>query len=357
MATWLNLSAVPMDYNKYCFIILKHETKNVLYAISQSHGLLKYSFNTDSWTKQMVINQLARPLYFPSFGSYASRLNPSAINSKANTIYFISSTGSIAKLQIKDDRTPTNWEIINPVHPFQVPFGSKAVILNNTFHIIGGYYNNYHVKWNDTLNQFETLHNLNKINSNQCGFGLHQVVKIKNKLILFGGREPNNGNKILDRICEYDINNNFWYVLDTKLPTPFIPCGCISILHDQYVLLMGVKDDNAGINFNNIWSLKQDDIWIYSVRSKKFKKSDIKCPRKGAFDVAKMCDRNKDELIVYGFVRNEWKISTMQHLYFPPHYLIQIMHQYYLNESVHLFDWYSGKHWKMNTMCMITADF
>ena len=146
--------------------------------------------------------------------------------------------------------------------------------------------------------------------------------------------------------------------LDVTMSGSFAGFGCISILNGKYVLLFGgssYNDQKVKIDY-------YDDILIYSVKTKTFIKSRVKCPEKAEFEVVKMNDSKKDEVVVTGFVRNTWnefKIST--HL-FPPHYLIKIMHKYYLNQYVHLFhiDSYSPvreecKHWKMSLIDIISS--
>ena len=39
--------------------------------------------------------------------------------------------------------------------------GAQAIMINNHLHIIGGYNNNKHLKWNKTNNKSEILHNFN----------------------------------------------------------------------------------------------------------------------------------------------------------------------------------------------------
>ena len=65
----------------------------------------------------------------------------------------------------------------------------------------------------------------------------------------------------------------------------------------------------------------------------------MKCPEVySGFDGLVMSDRRRDEIITYGFVRNLWRESDINHFLFPPHYLIKIMHSYYSNEVIHLLE-------------------
>ena len=98
---------------------------------------------------------------------------------------------------------------------------------------------------------------------------------------------------------------------------------------------------------------KVDDIWIYSVGDKTFHRSNIKCPMKGSSKAFTINDKKNDEMTVFGFVRNEWKLSDICDHLFPPRYLIKMIHTYFLNEYVHLINLYSRSHWKCDGFKMI----
>eukprot|EP01084_Bolivina_argentea_P101849 182533_1 len=97
-------------------------------------------------------------------------------------------------------------------------------------------------------------------------------------------------------------------------------------INNKYVLLFGGCDN--GIYY--------DDIYIYSIKYKTITKSKIKCPSEGIFKAITINDHSKDEKIVFGYVRHEWITCDIYDHYFPPNYLLKLIHSYYLNEFVYL---------------------
>ena len=70
--------------------------------------------------------------------------------------------------------------------------------------------------------------------------------------------------------CVSIISEDKWCNLKTTIPIRLACCGCVPVLKNQYVLLLGGLTDGAkGCN----------DIWIYNVKTKSFQKSKIKTPQ------------------------------------------------------------------------------
>eukprot|EP01084_Bolivina_argentea_P078837 143063_1 len=99
-------------------------------------------------------------------------------------------------------------------------------------------------------------------------------------------------------------------------------------INNKYVILFGGCGGDG----------HSDDIYVYSIKYKTIKLSKIKCPAKGLFNAITVNDNMKDEKLTFGFVRNQWKICDIADHYFPPYYLLKLMHSYYLNEFVYLLD-------------------
>ena len=109
------------------------------------------------------------------------------------------------------------------------------------------------------------------------------------------------------------IENHNWQLLDTKMPKGLGVFGCTIAVNDKYVLIFGGWQ---GCSFYT------DDIWVYSVKNKTFRKSSINCPEKGRYQAFTVNDKQKDETAVFGFIRNEWKLLEIPDHLFPPHYLM-----------------------------------
>ncbi len=330
-------SLPPVPCCEY-FRILSHSRCKSIFAVSQNSGkkleLFEYSVLTKKWNIIHQHNKLPQDFGTP---------NISAFDCKTKTVYLFDKKGSFAKLKIKND-TENKWEIINDLTKIKsITTGPQAIVIKDECHIIGGWGNEGHLKYNNKTKQIQVLHKSHEENImiNQAQYP--RLIRVKNKILMFGGF--GDGATDSDKICEYDILSNKWNLLNTKMPHPSSEFGITSIIKDQYVLLIGGTKD--------VWN-QHDEIWIYSVRDQKFKNSSIKCPRIAAFDAVTINDTQMDEMTVYGFVRNIWKASEMSDHLFPPHYLVKIIIGYYLCEFIHLFERKSGEHWRVNVFDIIS---
>ena len=324
---WTNLSG---NYNSTePLLICWDNDQNILYGIGRD-ALFKYSIDTNSWVKQHT--------FCTAFDLYTVTI----IVCEANTIYAYNTKGSITIFTTNN----TKYQIVDDL--IETGQGAQGILINNDFHIIGGGHEHYkHCKWNKINNTFEILHDLGE-EMNIYGIKDFGFVRVNNKLLMFGAPHyspmkmyfPNTG----DDIHEYDINNNKWTKSGVKMPPKTSSFGllCISVLNNQYVLLLGLHV------YSNV-------IWIYSTRNKTFRESNIKYPWVGVCRVFAIHDKRKDEMVVFGYVRREWRLSQIEHHLFPPQYLIRIMGKFYLNEEIHLFKEYDPNvHWKIDVFDIIS---
>ena len=146
--------------------------------------------------------------------------------------------------------------------------------------------------------------------------------KIKNELLLFGGYDGDND---IDSIHQYDIIDNQWTRLQSKLPKTRSFITATPILNGQFVLIFGGNTESSG---------DHDEIYIYSLRDGTFKESDIKCLEKGEHQAITISNKVKDKLTVFGYIRSEWSECGMYSHSFPREYLIKIICTYYLDEFI-----------------------
>ena len=67
-----------------------------------------------------------------------------------------------------------------------------------------------------------------------CGkFWGYRLVRVKQKLLLFGGRDDYGS--WTDAVHEYDILNKIWTKLNVKLPASSFDFGCTPILNGKYI--------------------------------------------------------------------------------------------------------------------------
>ena len=206
-------------------------------------------------------------------------------------------------------------------------------------HIIGGWGNKHHLKYNDTTQKIEKLHDLTEQKIMDNPLQHHRLIQVKDKLLMFGGYNGYIGGSDVDRIYEYDASKNEWSTIPVKMPFAGNSFGCTTIFNDEFVLLIGGRT-------NMQW--KSDEIWIYSVQDQKFRKSKITCPRMTSLDVITISDPETDKMVVVGFIRNIWREYDMNQHLFPPPPLIKMISTYYSNEYVHLLETDSLKHWRID---------
>ena len=155
-------------------------------------------------------------------------------------------------------------------------------------------------------------------------FGFHRLISLRNNLFMFGGYDRDK-HEYLDTIYQCNTKEMKWSKLDIKMPKQLYLFGCTTAINDKYVLIFGGYSGHY----------HSDDIYILSLLTKRFTKSQIKCPTKSKFEAITTNDRYRDELAVFGFVRSSWQSSQIPDHYFPPHYMLSLMHSYYLMEFVH----------------------
>lgn len=319
---WQSLAEVPPGEPYQHFHLVFDDDNKALYAIHCEQGLLQYSFDKNTWNT--VNENIANNLPADYFEIQAV---PIAIDSQ-QTIYFGAEhdySTSLSTLKIPTDPSSSSqWDIdegVSNTYKFQ---GAEAIMINDELHIIGGYGNYNHLKYNKVSKKFDVLHDIE--------FCYPQLIKIKDKVISFGGYK----NGYLDEIHEYNINDNTWSKLQNSVPVKLIIDGIAAILNEQYVLLFG----------GNHAATCHKEIWIYSVNDQSFKESKVECPGQRGGQVFKTGDPEQDELLVYGYIRSYWNDS------FPPRDIINIIYKFFANEWIHLIE-RDGKHWRINMLDIV----
>ena len=307
-------------------MILIDDTQKSLYAIVHTE-IFQYSFEQNAWNKHPIMNHLPKDFFLgsPSF----------FINSQHLYIHGGYPNRVLLKVHLDAAKySPQTWKVDNGDGIFTP--GAKMIMIGDELHVIGGRYNRAHHKWNKQTLHFDKLHVL--------VFSYPQVVKLKHEILSFGGWWDDYGCCLyLDEMHIYDTINNQWRVSNITMPRGMIVDGIASVLNQQFIILFGGNGKYGAIN----------DIWIYSVGDKVFRKSKVKCPGKRGGKVLVINNPQRDELSVLGYMRSQWKECGIYENLFPPRYLIKIINRYYWNEWIHLVDNNDGKHWKINVFDII----
>eukprot|EP01083_Nonionella_stella_P166894 559434_1 len=248
-----------------------------------------------------------------------------------------------SKMLIYDRKNGTNGtlRLINYIPDADdIGLYATCLIINDSLHLIGcdHHHSNKHLKWDDEHQQFLEIQ--------ECAdFDRAKItqdticVQLKKMLLLF---EPK-----WDRLHTYDIVKHKWNMLPSisaRLPEyRFVnyESGITTVLNDQYVLLFGGRE---GTLFGGITTVFSDTIWIFDVSTQTFRKSKVVCPIKASFKACTVTDNRRNELVVFGFVRD---LIPNQ---FPPIYLMKLVQSWYWVGTTFLMDSHCAQHWKINTL-------
>ena len=326
--SWINVS-----FNKALYghsLLLFAPNQNTLYKFQQD-GSFKYwsHLDTNPWFKHHSFSDIN---FGPSSRFLKVRNAPFVCTD--DTIYIYDSHG---KLLIMDIFDADDHQIIKSLP--SIGYEGQGIVINNEFHVVGGSENTKHLEWNNCSKTMDTMQDLENMGLNPIGH--HRLIQVQDKVLMLGGYDYNM-RRAADKICEYDIKNDRWKVLGFILPEKLYGFGCVSVLDDQFIVLLGGK---------SALSIEDDDIWIYCVGSERFTKSKVKCLISGECHACVIGDEYKDQMMVFGYIRRQWSSSQIDDHLFPPEHLIKIMGQYYMNQEIHLYHYggsAQGNHWKID---------
>eukprot|EP01084_Bolivina_argentea_P220702 373989_1 len=314
---WIHLTAPPsktvilpngVDKNNYIVIDWDWQSKKI-------NCICKYNINTDKWTKINGCNDIEN---IPAFSA--------AVDTK-NQVLFLSYKGYVTQIHLNNGNIHKNTYNVEANY---VSGSSRSIIINNSLFVVGGIFNKTILKWNSE-SQNKTLVKVCDMYDKINMYGFEMVYANKyNYLLLFGARDGYFN--YMNYILEFNMKTKQWNKLSLSLPQRVSSICCTMAINNKYVLIFG--------GFH-----AYDNIYIYSLQHKTLKQSKIKCPSESTFCAITVNDNVKDEKLTFGYVRNQWKVCDMNH-YFPPYYLLKLIHSYYLNEFVYLLDKRRKKHYK-----------
>ena len=354
---WIFLGAVPakVQWEQDSFVTVYNEGQSSLFLITKSQPrpqdmlLFQYSFKMNSWSKYTVTSSMMGDLGY-------LMCKPMVMHQNKIYIFRDSDPKAIAILTICDNNQAILQQKQAP--PFDLSrelIAAKAIMIGGQVHIMGGEGNSrHHLKYDPMTNSFETLHDdFWRI----YGYG---IIGLKDKILILAGSD---GHEDSDIHHQYNINQNKWSRIDCKFPALMGDFGCTKILNGQYVALFGGYTRKHDMDHFVVGSWDgefRDDIFIYSVEEKMFRKSKIKCPNKGIYQAITFCDREQDKITTFGYVRSRWIKCGMEDHLFLPEYLIRILCDYYSSECIHLFrdfgednDHDCGEHHKIDALKLL----
>eukprot|EP01084_Bolivina_argentea_P127028 224742_1 len=316
---WIQLAVFPKGRDfKY---VAKINGNNFL--VVGNGAVYNYNLQTNKWNVH-------------SYGDFNSRRCAAALNNQL--LYLLDTDAYLTTINVVDKTVQKVSK-----NPHYVDIYSAGFIINNEYHIIEGTYNNKQLKWNSQSNKWQTYHAFSELEEVTIQPNPVVNLKSKQKTFLFGGHRSDIAQH-LDTVYEYNIQQNIWNKTNIKMPKPCCVGIPVPVIRGQFILFFGWYNHDAGY---------QDDIFIFSVSEQKFKISSIKCPNKSWYSAVAINDCKRDEKIVFGYVRKQWKLSPIPDHWFPPLYLLKLMARYFLIECIHILDEGYGNHWKINSLDIV----
>ncbi len=324
---WKTLNNVPVENISFTFKVPNGNQHSELFVIIHKKGTYYYDFNNNIWNKCTFINKLE--LSFHKHINY--EFVCSTIDSINKKLYFWNGISKLAIVTL-DKKKKNNWKI------FKLCFlGTKtqSVLINNKLCFIGGSDGNHYLQYNAQFEKFKIKYNFNDI---FMGFCEHSIISLNTYIFVFGGFHAATYS-ILDTIYQYNNNNHIWNKLNIKMPKSLFSFGCTTDSTNKYILIFGGIDNTLQ---------ECNDIYIFSIFTYSFIKSNLYCPIKGQFYANTIINKKLNKIIVDGYIHKKWKLNEITNYNSPPIFLLNIVILYYSIEYVHLINKCNGQHWNID---------
>ena len=253
------------------------------------YGIQKYNINTKTWQK------------FMGFHKNIPKLQSStAFDPDKNILYIFDryTRGFGKQLDAKID--------LNTKQLLQTPDilriqSYSALCINDKLYMIRIQRDKNQSKFvccDDKMQNFEELYTFKQLE----GYGMVHIKRNK-EILLFGGW-LNNESEALDTIRAYSLDNNNknsenrFRELKVKLPLCLSHFGIVSTRNDQFVIIIGGWIDGSS---------QSDGIYIFDVNKCELRESEIRCPSRGYTYATIIDNTERDELLVFGFIRRYFK--------------------------------------------------
>eukprot|EP01083_Nonionella_stella_P078858 216067_1 len=320
--------------NECEFTAGKHEecteiwpTVVVSYSIDSEHdGIYKYNIDTNTWT-----------LFSHDCQDEAKKCPRSllAMDSIHNQVYMFQPQWNIksydkARLHVLNIH---KQKIIRTFETqLQLGTNPSCLCVNGSLHVISGCRNTTHFEWNINTNTFTAIADNTHWYNLQCTGFVH--IASQNILLSFGGYYNS------DVICKTSLDVIHWEKMDIKLPVPMAQNGIVVTSDERFILFFGN-------GFNDFDHRKKgfNTIYILNLQTWTFMKSWYTMPcdfTKSGSCAQLMCNVQQNKLLIPGYIR-----STCP--WFVPNDVIHELKAWCLCSEIHLFEYDTGLHWRINT--------
>ena len=217
--------------------------------------------------------------------------------------------------------------------------GAECMIINNTFHVIGGRQSNKHFIYNENgegdlgRGGFQQIYEFRRFTK----FCRHGMVYIESKqvILIFGGVDIGlrGAWTTLDSVLEYNVNTQNLTQLTARIPFELTDFGIVKCRNDRFVVIFGGYCLDIG---------DTNSIYIYDIDNDKFIESKEVCPTYGKFKAVIYDSYRSSNLLTVGYIREILYVDNA------PMDIINIINEMYTVEYVSLSRVGRSNHWSIS---------
>ena len=318
---WIRLKTPPGNITSNGDAIMINEHELIIVAPYNKYhnpqwGIYKYNVNLNEWTQFIKY-----PTNLDTFSLQYFRI---AFNQETQKLYLYGNESKmiIFDLDLIDNNNPnqhtkiiTNCNVKDSIYPCMLNIKDKI-------HLIGGYYNNKHLIWDDNDQSFEEIHNFEKYS--EIGSSSAIYVPSKEIVLLFGGMDAVNVLKKIDYIFLYSLQTKEWksIINDFNLYETRV----ILTRDEQNVIIVGGHDKNGAVNTIYNLDLHNSDKHEFVLK----KCNNLHAPKPGKHHVIRTGGGIMDEMLVFGYIKQIYCLSQVL-----PKALIKEIFHWYNTETLH----------------------
>ena len=322
----------PILYKDKQILIISEHQLATFSRLEEKPGIFKYYSDVQVWIEWMKHPSGITTSY------HTVSLNHTI---KPPKLYIHNSEQQVIEIQIEstsanDQTEKKKFKVFDVGKEYDGSY-SSSLIIDDKFHVFGGWNHSKHAIWNESTQSMDIQHELPGFNA---GYGGHFVVHLKtqNRILLLGGIDTAALTPV-DYIFEYDLStNNGWKKLDAVLPIVLQQFGVIVSNDDKFLIIFGGGTENV---------TKTDEIWILRLDTMEFRKLDAVCPIKAKYHALLTVDKERAQILANGYIKWCWRFEGFEKMQYLIMDLVRMIGEFCCEEWVHLFERYRGHHWRI----------
>eukprot|EP01084_Bolivina_argentea_P165216 287057_1 len=287
----------------------------------------KYNISDNKW-RQFALNAYHQHLFESNISHICKDKNDFIYCYQPGTAYLTSPNPKHCTLTVSNpkmiiiDAYEKTLKQYNTDIP-ELGTGSKCIIANDQYHIIGGNDNIHHFIWDQKQKLLVKKYVFSKLESGLSNFGLIYL-ETQKRLIMFGGIEIGMNSRS-NTMWNYSFDSNVWTEMDVKMPVKVDEFGYVITSNERYIILIG-----GSVSV----SVASDAIYVFDIDLMTWHKSKVKPPQYTPFnaiitacDVIYLFQKYGEKMhwkmdakkiinsynidLVKGYIRNYWRMLEL----------------------------------------------